>query len=404
MSDHAVLSPSGAERWMKCPGSVALTRGMPDTDSVWSREGTFAHDYAALLLDSEDNADRVLGATGATGSEEFSVDEEMAEALQTYLDVVRELHAEKGAGLLIEQTVRLEGLTDEVWGTADAIVICHKSKTLHVVDFKYGAGVLVDVEDNPQLKIYALGALLTFPNLCEGVEKVVAHVVQPRHFMGGHFQQSYTAKELRAWGETELLDAIKATDEPDAPLNPGEWCQWCKTKATCPALQAKSLEAAREVFADTAELTPVPQIPDPKELSVDRIGQMLAVFPMVEKWMAAVRENAYERAAQGDEIPDHKLVRKVTHRKWKDPDRAAELLALIADKPLFSKPKLKTPNQVEKLFGKSAVALVARLTVKPEGGTVLAHKSDPRAEVTPAKAEDVFDNLDEADKPTKSND
>lgn len=395
---HAELSPSSAHRWMACPGSVALCRGIPDTSSHAAREGTAAHELGEMCLKSHQGAAHWIGYSLHVEEETFDVDAEMAEHVQTYVDVVRIL--QKGLApsqlpnrddyvnlgkLHVEQKVH--AVRDVVYGTADATVVT--PDVLHVVDFKYGAGVHVEVEENVQAMCYALGSVNSTPDW--GGDTIKLHIVQPRHRLGGHSSWSISWGDLKDWGCAILLPAVERTKQPDAPLVPGEkQCQFCPAKATCPALEEAALDAAREAFGqfneDEHALDPI--MPVVAEVSPERLAQILTAIPMAEKWFKAVKAHAAEQALAGVAIPGHKTVKVVGNRTWKDAADAEAMLSLfVAEANLKTEPKLISPAQVEKLLSKADWDLVASHTTKPDKGTALVPESDKR----PAhNAADIF--------------
>lgn len=396
-STHAKLAPSAAERWLKCPGSIKLCANLADVESPYAAEGTFAHAIAADCLRTGEDAVRMIGHTNNI----FTCDEQMAAYVQEYLDVVREVHDPDelpGVGLLestlfVERKVSLVGVRPDIYGTADAIVVSHNGKTLSVFDLKYGAGVFVDVEDNPQLKLYALGALLSMPE-CAKIEHVCLYVVQPRHYSGGCHYFSLSSSDLLAKFAAEIQRGAAATDASEAKVNPGEHCRWCLAKPHCPTLRAAALERTKHLFDDRAmsahRLVPVKSPPPVGSLTTAEIANALEVFPLIEEWMKAVREHAYDRAAKGDVAPGFKLVDKTGNRKWTD-ESAAELVLEAYDANPYAKPKLLSPAQAEKMLPKlQREILMRQLAVKPKTGTVLVPASDKRPAIT---AGDVFDNL-----------
>ncbi len=228
---HALLSASGAARWLNCPGSVAASATAPASGwrSVYADEGSRAHHTAATCLANGSDADDP--------------------AIQLYVQTVRAT-VEPGDTLLLEQRVDLAALEPPVamYGTADAIVIKPRRHQLHVLDLKYGAGIMVAATNNSQTRYYGLGALLNLP---PGVviNTVELTVVQPRlpHPAGPVRREILTALELLAWGRELLAGAYRAL-APEAPLAPGPWCQFCSAQMTCPALSEHSLESAKNDF------------------------------------------------------------------------------------------------------------------------------------------------------------
>jgi hypothetical protein len=238
MSEHSRLSASGAHRWMACPGSIRLSEGLPERPSPYADEGTAAHELAAWALRS-----RRYDAYGLT------TDTEMAAAVDVYLEVVRTA-LERGDTLLIEHRVDLGRLDPPVamYGTADAIILKPKRRQLVVIDLKYGAGVPVEAENNPQTRYYALGALQAIP-IDLVIDTVELVIVQPRrpHPAGPVRREILLALELALWGR-KLLAAAHRALAPQAPLAPGSWCRFCPAQLTCPALYERALVEAQNDF------------------------------------------------------------------------------------------------------------------------------------------------------------
>lgn len=383
MSVHAPLAPSAAHRWMPCPGSVRLTRGLPDTSSVYADEGTFAHDIGARCLNTGQRAQTAFGTVST--DRRFRVDEAMAAAVQVYLDAVGMTEMLEGrSAVMVEAKVRISA---DVWGTGDCLLLSADGETLNVFDLKYGAGVYVEVEANEQLLLYALGALLTWAELCKRVKKVVLHVVQPRYY--GDCQQWRSWEVARQYVEQfgeRVKAAVAATKAADAPLVTGEHCRFCKAKTTCPALKSDALAAAQHAFSQ-----PPTVAPEPKTLEPEEVARLLPLFTRAEEWISAIRAHAYELANQGRAIPGYKLVAKVGNRKWRDEkEAAAQLNACAVD--AYDK-KLISPAEAERRLGKPRAALVERLAVKPVTGTSLVPDSDRRPAVESGAA--VFEPLDD---------
>lgn len=371
---HANLSPSAAERWMTCPGSVILSEGMPSATSPHAAEGTRAHSLAEGLLTGDFDVITRLRPP-----------QEMLLGVQVYVDHVRSL-AKPGTVLRVEQRVAVSG---ECWGTADAIVWDPESKTLHVIDLKYGAGVGVEVEGNLQLRIYALAALLTtgYP-----AAKVTNTIVQPRfsHSAGPIRSVTFDAVDLLDF-HADLSDAALRVKEASRAFDgsteqAAEWiatyikasekgCKWCLAAPKCPLLRRKASDLAKQVFA--------PEVPyDPQALA-----ETLVFLPILEGWIKNTREFAYREAEAGKSIPNHKIVEKRATAKWKDNVDPATLAKLIgvetADvlKPVELKSvtdiKAMTPGKNDK----ERMELLAGHLVKESTGHVLVHESDKRPAV-----------------------
>lgn len=372
---HAELSPSSAHRWIACPGSVALSRGVERTDTAYSREGTFAHGIAAQCLLDGTDAETKIGQT----ADGFIVDSEMAAHIQVYLDAVRSTHAIEGGRLLVEQKV---AVNDAIYGTADALIITDHA--IHVFDFKYGAGVFVSVRDNEQLKTYGLGCLVPLIQI-DGKTPVHLHVVQPR-CAGDQPWRHWTTSALELLGTwwSELKDAqdrVRLT-KPGEGLHPGEHCGFCPAKHFCPELRNRALTTAQGIFQNLDLVDAPVKPPSPANLTPEQIAVALAGEDLVLAWFKGVNEMATAMAKRG-ELPGYKIVAKVGLRKWNNEDEAAEALRMARINPM-AEPKIITPAAAEKLLAKTALgkkggeALVEKLAHKPITGEVLAPVSDPR--------------------------
>lgn len=369
---HMKFSPSGAHRWLRCPGSIRECSGVEDKPSVYSAEGTAAHDIAATCLEDGLAAEEFVNHEVSADGFDFVCDAEMVEHIQTYLDVVRGL---KAGMLWVEEEVK-HGLWKGVGGTADAIVLSKGGTELHVIDLKYGAGRWVDVKENSQLMIYAICALRSLADECSDVGLVHMHVVQPRHHKGGHSTFTMTRKELEEWNKTVLGDGVKAAARKDAPLIPGETqCQWCDVRETCSALRESVLEETRELFAD--------EPPEPGMLTPDHIADLMSQFPMWRLFMKAVEEHAYKLATTGTELPSYKLVQRSSNRKWRDPEEVKGYLELLGVDP-YNKPTLITPAEAERRAPKKRKAALAKLCFKPEAAPALVHVDEGGDDYNPA--------------------
>jgi hypothetical protein len=373
MAAHAKLSASGAHRWLRCPGSVAAEATIPDTTSDYAREGSAAHALAEMCLTTGDNADIFVGAA-PEAYPDIPVTAEMADAVQAYVDYVRGLTGER----FIEQRVDFSPWVPEGFGTVDAIVI--DGDTLIVIDLKYGQGVRVDAEDNPQAKLYALGAVNDY-GFIYPVANVRCVIVQPR--LDHISEWDITRKQLERWGEEIRPKAERALSE-NAPFHPSEAaCRFCRAKATCRALAEANLKTAANDFA-TVEKPIEPKAVD--GLSPDEIAAILPQLDLITGWIKAVKEHAIGEIEHGRAIPGHKLVAGRSLRQWDDAEAAEAALRAVkklkvAD--IFTK-KLISPSQAEKLLGKKH-KLLAEHVVKPQGKPTLAPETDSR----PALAPDV---------------
>lgn len=351
MAAHARLSASAAHRWVPCPGSIKLCSGLPDTSSAHAEEGTRAHELAAALLLG--HTPDVLGSA------------EMLGHVQTYVGYCRSQTAPGDVREVeMDLTPGLRKLDPDCGGTADFVRYRPKTGNLLVADFKYGQGVFVAVENNPQLMLYALGALLMLP---EPAQSVTIAVIQPR-------AEDAEGNAVREWTvpahvildfAADVQEAAKLARADAPPLNPGEkQCRFCKGKAVCPALEAQQHALIAEDFQPLQTYSP------------DKLRAALDLIPTVEARIKALRDFAYGELAHGRQVPGYKLVAKRATRKWADePQAAAALVAATVDP--YEK-SLKSPAQIEKQIGKKAFTAFASLAPAISSGYTLTSESDPR--------------------------
>jgi hypothetical protein len=251
-----------------------------------------------------------------------------------------------------------------------------------VIDFKYGAGIQVEVANNNQLMYYALGALVTTNFLVDEVELVI---VQPRidHPDGKVRRFRFETLEILDF-EAKLIEAAKATAEPNAPLKSGEWCRFCPAAALCPKLKEDAAVAVAEEF----EIV--------RTYDERKLAQSLDLIPKIEAWVKAVHEFAYSEAKNGRTPPGYKLVAKRASRKWKDETQVikfiSEKLKHVKSEEIF-KTELKSVTQLEKVLSKEDKNKIEDLIESVSSGETLVHESDPRPAVIPISAADEFEIL-----------
>ncbi len=364
---HSPLGASGAERWMNCAGSVALIMALklPESDeSSFAKEGTSAHEAAAWCLQNQADAWEI------TGQEFYGVTAgtEMADAVQIYLDTVRPLMVEN-ATVLVEHRISSADHPD-FYGTVDCATIA--DSLLTVTDFKYGAGIAVDVEHNPQLMYYAYGVLVNHPD----VRRVVLRIVQPRAFHPDGIVRRWetTAEEICTWANAELIPAMLRT-EIDHDLNPGPWCRFCPAKLVCPVMEA--------LFG--AAMTA-----NPKEIinwSPEKLGRQYQYTQAVKMYLKAVEEEAYRVLMNGDLVPGIKLVNKKANRVYKP--EALGIFKARFGVLAYTKPEMLSPAAMEAL-GHEAKQLVREWAYTPQSGYTVALSSDKRPAVRPKTTMETF--------------
>lgn len=369
---HSEIGASSMKRWANCPGSVRLSRGIPNRGSSYADEGTNAHTVAASLLE------------GKGWPDEIPYDSEMADAVRVYSDYIASIIGAEGwaGNIFIEHRFDLSRVFPGLFGTADCVIYSAPAKTLHVIDYKHGQGYAVEVAEadgtpNPQLMYYGLGAQVTMPY---SVETVILTIVQPRcAHPSGPIRSLAVAVEAVYDFAFHVAEMATRTQKHDAPLVPGEWCKstFCPAAGVCPKLHAVAQEVAKREFASHLSY-------DPQSLS-----DTLEKLDAVEAWTKGVRAFAYAELEHGREIPGWKLVQKRPTRRWRSETEAAERLAAATPSTLelFDR-SLKSPAQIEKLLGKDKKPLVAELVTSESSGFALAPADDPRpaAKMTPADA------------------
>lgn len=385
---HAKLSPSAAERWLACPASIRMEAQVPpEQESSYAREGTVAHTLAEL------KASLAFGkitkavftkrhARWYRENEDLLTDEveiEMERHTDAYVALLQERMAlYPNSVLFLEQ--RLDTGVPSCWGTSDAVIV--SPQHVEIVDFKYGAGVAVEAHGNPQLRLYACGAMDTYAGLLGDTEVIRITVHQPR--MDHILTEEITPEALDEWRRVKVIPvADVALNDPDAPFGPSdEACRWCPASGRCRA----QLEA---VFAQDFEVKP--DVLEPEE-----VAEVLAKTKMVEDWLNAFKEAALDRAYSGGEtIPGYKVVLSGGKRSVRDNERALEALrALGFDDSEVAAVKVKGIGDLEKLLGKEKFEEVLEkpgIVAKSDGKPALVPESDGRPAIAPnSEAAKVF--------------
>lgn len=375
--------PSNAERWLNCPGAPRICAEVPEQpQSKHAAEGTAAHELAAMCLKSGDDAAEWVGEAIEVGDRTFKITEEMARAVQVYLDAIRGDLEENGlplSALAIEKDFQIEGIAC-LKGTNDASFSSPFGK-LYVYDYKHGAGTYVEVKNNPQLLIYAIGVMQQEGWVNESIEIAV---VQPRYRdedMGPVRRWEISKADLVEFKAT-LLKGVQDACDPAAPLIPGPWCgkSFCPAFGVCPAVR-------KGVVAVTTTNDNALTFPDPAKLSPEQIGKVLEASDLISGWAKAVRDYAERQAvALGIKIPGYKLIQKKGRRAWVDEMAVETDLGVEFGDDIYEK-KLKSPAQMEKIAGKERVK---ELTDTPDKGLELVPESAKGDDVTPKAVFEVI--------------
>lgn len=387
-SAHARLSPSAAERWISCPASIRMEglmkeQGVEDVESIYAREGTAAHALGELKARHRILEDMTLSEFNeqlAAWQKEFddilSLEDVHFEDMDQYTDEYVELIEERmqlfpGSILLLEQRVPTGVPT--CWGTSDTVIV--SPKHVEIIDFKYGSGVYVSVFENPQLRLYGVGALDYIAEMLGDVETVRITVHQPR--MNNIATEELHPDELRAWRDSIIPIAELAMGE-EAPFGPSDTaCHWCPASGRCEA-------QAWFVFEEDFEQ-------NPDELSPERIAEIIPKISLIRSWLSKFEAAALTQAyAEGKKIPGYKVVMSGGKRSVVDPKGAETLLLKegythdqIGKTGEF---KMNGIGDLEKLLKKEKFKTLLEdtgLVRKGEGRPSIVPESDNRPDINP---------------------
>ena len=393
LAQHSPLGGSGTHRWMPCPGSVALSDGVDDPESEYSALGITAHQLAAACLTSGEDAWKYIVlpiGQGYNNVPSGPVDKDMADAVQVYLDAARQ---ELIPGeFLVERHFHCPSLHDLFYGQAD---LSHRginrSRTLHVWDYKHGAGIMVEVQRNPQLMYYGVGILEDL-SLWEKVDEVVLHVVQPRgfHYDGPIREWTISIEDLKVWLRDVLLPAMNRADFVLQLMRQGAVDQtalldggWLKSGEQCRFCPAR-YRACLRLRTDAKEFKEMTAMIEKKggaaKLTNEEVGRYLTLGESLKIATKAARETGFARAEKGAAIPDWKLVRARANREWKK-DAEGEAVEAFGDVAMTER-VLKSPAQIDTMPG--GKQFTSRMAFKPNVGLQLVKQGDTRQEEGPA--------------------
>lgn len=368
-----MLSPSSAARWIQCPPSAKINAEAGDRDTVFTREGTLAHALAELKA-------RKAFLTGIgpkkyqAAHDKLMQDElwqdEMEDHTDRYLEILKDLYAEfpEPPHVAVEQRVDFSEWVPGGFGTADCVMV--GGGVLHVIDFKYGKGVPVSAEANPQMMLYALGALAAY-DLIYDLGTVKVTIIQPR-LSGDPDTWETDVGFLKAWAEEVVRPAAALAAKGEGEFAEGDWCRFCAIRATC-----RARAAAQTTLEDFGFRLP-PTLTD------EEVGRALDLGKRLSKWLADLEEYALTACLDGREIPGFKAVAGRSVRAWTDQDAAfaAARENGVPDEMLWERRPV-TLAGLEKIMGKRQfLDTMAPYVTAPPGKPTLVPANDKRPAIT----------------------
>ena len=369
---HAVLSPSSSHRWLNCTPSAVLELEFENTSSSAAEEGTAAHAFC------EHKLKKALHMRSKRPISDYDSDE-MQEYTDAYVDYVMEQleiakQVCKDPMILIEQKVDFSEYVPDGFGTADCLIV--SDETLHIIDFKYGLGVLVDAYENPQMKCYALGALAIYESLYD-IKEISMTIFQPRR----ENVSTYTifTSELKKWAEEVLKPKAEMAIKGEGEYCSGEWCKFCRASVRCRARAEDKLKLAKEEF----KLPPL--------LTDEEIEEILSIIPDLTKWANEIMNYATESAVNhGKKWTGFKIVEGRSVRKYKDENAVIKKAKENGYTDIF-KSSLITLTEMQKLMGKTKFEeVLGDLIIKPSGKPTLVPESDKRKAMNISNINDEF--------------
>lgn len=371
-TSHALLSASSSHRWLHCTGAPRLEATFPDTTSEYAKEGTLAHELCELKLKKYTTT--MAKGTYTRAYNKIKKNElwapEMDETTDVYLEYIKSimLSYKVAPVVVIEKRVDFSQYVPEGFGTADCIILA--GDTLHIIDYKHGKGVVVDADHNPQMMLYALGAIHDY-SLLYKFNTIKMTIVQPRVNNISEFEMP--SDELRKWGEEVVAPKAKEAYEMEGhTFEAGAWCGFCRAKAQC-RTRCEHFDAMH-MFTNQ----------DPRLISLEDLGAYLEHGKDIESWYKDIKEYALSESLAGAEVPGWKAVEGRGSRVFQDGDTAIQtLINGGVDESILYERKVLTLAQIEKAIGKKEFnELVGDQVVKNPGKPTLVVDTDKRPRIT----------------------
>lgn len=383
MAKHALLSASSAERWLNCTPSARLNEKLPDTSSVYAAEGTLAHTIGEIMLRNKvfhaGNPNIVLMQELVELSEHELYYQGMKDEVEEYVNYCLEQYnaaiaKSSDAKIFLEERLDFSKYVPEGFGTGDCVIIA--GGELEIIDLKFGKGVEVSAVDNPQLMLYALGALERY-GWIYGIEKITMTIAQVR--LNNISSHTISTDMLEAWAEEIVRPKAELAFKGKGETEPGPWCGFCKVRNTCKA----RAEAYVKHYPPKA----------PGLMSPGELAKILDVVEDLAKWAREVKEYALEEALKGTKFPGYKLVEGRSNRTITDEEKLAELLLTqgYTEDKIYKPKALEGITTLEKVIGKKRFGELAEsFIIKPAGKPTLVTEDDKRPEID--SVEDEFFN------------
>jgi hypothetical protein len=344
---------------MACPPSAVAAAGYENTSSEYAQEGTLAHEVAETITRDAD-------ASIIYNPKTEGVTQEMIDCAEGYRDYIQELLKSEDAVVLLEQRVDFSPWVPHGFGTCDCIII--QGETLTIIDYKYGVGVPVSAEGNPQMKLYALGALNDY-GIAYDVANVEMHIYQPR--INNISSCSLMVEDLMEWAEKEVKPTAAKAIKGKGDYAAGEWCKFCPHAGRCRKLTQVCTE-----YVETHSLRVAVPVLAPHE-----VAEVLQMEPLVTLWLKRVKAQAMTTLLDGGEVPGYKVVEgKLGNRKWTDELQVAKALEAAGYGPgEYTETKLLSPAAMDKVLGKKKVAeLLEDMIDRSPGAPTVVPLTDKR--------------------------